>query len=105
MDKIEILEAINSGLLKIAGFVTCLSSHFCPIWVDEKSGPGWMLNPSIFSSFLSYNLNKIEDICHVSTISFLFSSRSLFPNKVKVLTIKSNCTLNLFSNLYSCTNA
>ena len=36
MDKIEILKAIRSGPPKIVGYVTCLSSHFCPIWVDEK---------------------------------------------------------------------
>lgn len=75
MDKIKILETIISGLLKIAGFVTCLSSHFRSIWTDEKSGPGWMLDPSLFPSFLLYNLNQTRDI--IMSAQFLFFSLSI----------------------------
>ena len=38
INKIEILKPISSELLKIAGFVTYFSSHFHPIWMNEKSG-------------------------------------------------------------------
>ena len=72
IDKIEILEAISRELLKVIGFVTYFSSHFYPIWVDEKSGPEWMLHPSLFSSFLSYNLNQTRDI--VMSVQFPFFS-------------------------------
>ena len=49
IDKIEILEAISSELLKIAGFVIYFSSHFHPIWADEKSGPEWRMDAPSFA--------------------------------------------------------
>ena len=72
IDKIEILEAISNVLLKIAGFVAYFSSHFHPIWVDKKSRLEWMLHPSLFSSFLFYNLIQTRDI--VMSAQFPFFS-------------------------------
>jgi len=83
MNKIEILEMISSRLLKIASFVTCLSSHFRPIWTDEKGGPGWMLHPSFFFFFfISYNLNKTGDIIMSAQFHFFSFSSSVSKQSV-----------------------
>ena len=85
MDKIEILEAIRSEPPKIADYVICLSSHFCPIQVDKKKRTQQMLSPSFFSYFISYNANQIRE----SVISAQFSLFSLlifrFQTKCKCL--------------------
>ena len=39
MDKIEILNVLHSGPPKVALTLYGFFHHFCPIWVDEKSGP------------------------------------------------------------------